>query len=195
MRVKLTFIERDFRGNDLTTREEFLEGESAKSLTRNHVAKLIARHHPELRSVVRVWLLDASETSHKWFIGAEKLEPNKWVYVYADPVPEPTIMVPFRYVEFYDVPRLIALRYKGKLLLLQSAFSETLDEYPNAYSVYELPESSEPLLAAGSWRSLEHMTLTSMGEIPVSAVKFDSTKRKTLDPSILDPLLDRQSRG
>lgn len=35
-------------------------------------------------------------------------------------------MVPFRYVEFYDVPRLIALRYKGKILLLKSLFSETI---------------------------------------------------------------------
>jgi len=48
-------------------------------------------------------------------------------------------MVPFRYVEFYDVLRLIALSYKGKLLLLQSAFSDTLDEYPNVYSVYDYP--------------------------------------------------------
>lgn len=91
MQVKLTFIERDFRGNDLTTREEFLKGESAKSLTRNHAAKLIARHHPELKSAGGLWLLDASETSHKWFIGAEKLGPNKWVYVYADPLPGPTV--------------------------------------------------------------------------------------------------------
>jgi len=100
-------------------------------------------------------------------------------------------MVPFRYVEFYDVPRLIALRYRGKLLLLQSAFSDTLDEYPNVYSVYELPESTEPLLAAGSWLFLEQTALTSIGEIPVNAVEFDSTKRNSMDPSILDPLLDR----
>jgi|SRR5215469_18965641 hypothetical protein len=100
-------------------------------------------------------------------------------------------MVPFRYVEFYDVPRLIALRYKGKLLLLQSAFNDTLDGYPNVYSVYELPDSTEALLAARSWNFLEHMTLSSIGEIPVSSVKFDSTKRKTLDPSILDLHLDR----
>jgi len=103
-------------------------------------------------------------------------------------------MVPFRYVEFYDVPRLITLRYRGKLLLLQSAFSDTLDEYPNVYSVYELPESTEPLLAglaAGSWRFLEQTVLASIGEISISAVKFDSTKRKTMDLSILDALLDR----
>ena len=91
MRVKLTFVERDFRGNDLATREECLQGESAKSLTRNHAAKLIARHHPELRSAGGVWLLDASETNHKWFIGAQKLGPNRWVYAYADPLPEPTV--------------------------------------------------------------------------------------------------------
>jgi hypothetical protein len=100
-------------------------------------------------------------------------------------------MVPFRYVEFYDVPRLIALRYRGKLLLLQSAFSDTLDEYPNVYSVYELPESTEPLLTAGSWSFLERTALASIGEITVSSVKFDATKRKTMDPSILDALLDR----
>ena len=100
-------------------------------------------------------------------------------------------MVPFRYVEFYDVPRLIALRYRGRLLLLQSAFSDTLDDYSNLYSVYELPESAEPLLDTGSWLFLEQTALTSIGEIPVSAVKFDSTKRKAMDPSILDPLLDR----
>ncbi len=47
-------------------------------------------------------------------------------------------MVPFRYVDYYDVPRTIALRYKGKLFLLQSAFDDKLDEYPDNYSVYEL---------------------------------------------------------
>ena len=99
-------------------------------------------------------------------------------------------MVPFRYVEFYDVPRTV-LSYNGKHLLLQSAFSDTLDEYPDVYSVYELPESTEASLAAGSWSFLEYVTLKSIGEIPVRAVKFDSTKRKALDPSILDDLLDR----
>jgi hypothetical protein len=43
MRVKLTLIERDFRGTELSRREEILQGESAKSATRNHVARLIAQ--------------------------------------------------------------------------------------------------------------------------------------------------------
>jgi hypothetical protein len=88
MRVKLIFVERDLRGNDLSSREEVLQGESAKSLTRSHVAKLISRHHPELRHAGGVWLLDASETRYKWYVGTEKLGPNKWVTVYADPLGE-----------------------------------------------------------------------------------------------------------
>jgi hypothetical protein len=86
MRVKLTYIEKDFRGKELANREEVLQGESAKSLTRNHVARLIARHHPELASAGGMWLLDASETAHKWYIRATRLDTNRWLYVYADPI-------------------------------------------------------------------------------------------------------------
>ncbi len=64
-------------------------------------------------------------------------------------------MVPFRYVDYYDVPRTIALRYKGKLFLLQSAFDDKLDEYPDNYSVYELAESVESSISEGSWLFLE----------------------------------------
>jgi len=90
MRVKLIFIERDVRGKDLSTREEVLHGESAKNLTRNHVARLIARHHPELQHAGGVWLLEVSENSYKWYVRTEKLGPNKWLTVYADPLPEPS---------------------------------------------------------------------------------------------------------
>jgi len=86
MRVKLTFVERDVRGNELSLREEVLEGESAKSLTRDHVARLIARHHPELRVAGRLWLIDASETPYKWYIRSVQLGPNRWLYIYADPL-------------------------------------------------------------------------------------------------------------
>ena len=91
MRIKPIFIERDFRGNDLNRREEILQGESAKSLTRNHVAKLIALHHPELSHAGGVWLLDASETSYKWYVRTDKLGSNRWVTVYADPLPDVVI--------------------------------------------------------------------------------------------------------
>src|SRR5207249_9117032 len=99
-----------------------------------------------------------------------------------------------RYVEFYDVPRAIALRHRGRLLLLQSAFDEKLDEYPDNYSVFVLPESAEASLARSSWEFLEN-GLTCIGQIPVEAVRFDPTKRKTLDSSILDKLTDDSALG
>lgn len=88
MRVKLVWIEQDFRGNHLSQREELLEGESSKSLTRNHVARLIARHHPELGFAGRIMLIDASEKPYKWYVKAIKQDANKWMYVYADPMEE-----------------------------------------------------------------------------------------------------------
>ena len=97
-------------------------------------------------------------------------------------------MIPFRYIEFYDVPRCLALRYKGKLLLLQSAFDEQLDDYPRSYSVYVVPESSEPSLTKGAWDFLENTAMTCIGKIQVDMVKFDPSKRNSLDPSCLDNL-------
>ena len=86
MRVKLTFIERDFRGTDLSSREEVLVGESKKTPTRNHVARLIAAHHPELKTVTQVMLISATETGHKWYVKASRITSNRWLYVYADPL-------------------------------------------------------------------------------------------------------------
>src|SRR5215470_205044 len=87
MRVKLVWIERDFRGNHLSKREEVLEGESTKNFTRNHVARLIARNHPELQSQGRI-MLDALEEPYQWYVKAIQQESNRWVYVYAEPVDE-----------------------------------------------------------------------------------------------------------
>jgi hypothetical protein len=98
-------------------------------------------------------------------------------------------MVPFRYVEFYDVPRTIVLRHRGKLLLLQSAFDDKLDDYPDNYSVYELADSAETSLDNGSWLFLKSATTACIGQIPVNSVRFDDTRRKTLDASVLDGIV------
>lgn len=88
MRVKLVLIERDFRGKELLKREEILCGDSVKNPTRNYVARLIARHHPELRFAGKIFLINASEEGHKWYVKAIQLDPNRWLYAYADPLDE-----------------------------------------------------------------------------------------------------------
>ena len=100
-----------------------------------------------------------------------------------------TQMTPFQYVEFYDVPRCIVLRYREKLFLLQSAFDDHLDEYPDSYSVYLLPERVKDAVQKGSWEFLSNTQMSCIGHIQVKDVVFDPTKRKELDASILDSLV------
>jgi hypothetical protein len=97
-------------------------------------------------------------------------------------------MTPFQYAGFYDYPRTIVLRHREKLLLLESRFDDELDEYPKVYTVYLLPQSAKAQLNSGSWKFLEGMQLDPIGRIPIESVRFDRTRRKKLDASILDKL-------
>ena len=97
-------------------------------------------------------------------------------------------MIPFRYGGFWDVPRFILLRYRGKALLLESPFDESLDEYPDDYAVYVLPNGTEwSELPQGSWIRVE-TPRSLIGRIPIGEVAFDPTKRKALDSGRLDTL-------
>jgi hypothetical protein len=95
-------------------------------------------------------------------------------------------MTPFSYGRFWDVPRYIALRYKGKHFLLQSVFDEDLDEYPSEYSVYAAPAPADDSQPVCSSEFLSKMQTSCIGKIQIDQVTFDSTKRKELDASILD---------
>jgi hypothetical protein len=101
-------------------------------------------------------------------------------------------MTRFRYVEFYDVPRCIALRYGKRLFLLQSAFDEDLDDYESSYSIFELPESAEDSLKKGLWDFVGKTPRTCVGQVPVAEVTFDSSTRNELDASFLDGLMPSQ---
>ena len=102
-------------------------------------------------------------------------------------------MVPFRFGSFYDVPRTIVVRYRELLVLLRSDFDDILDEYPDTYSVYVLPDSAEESLKRSSWEFLVS-TYNRIGCIPVKSVTFDPSKSKMIDPSILDELIDQKNR-
>ena len=62
-------------------------------------------------------------------------------------------LIPFKYRDFYDVPRLIVVRWKRNLFLLDSRFEDTTDEYSEYYSVYSLPPDTI-IPEAGSWEHL-----------------------------------------
>lgn len=94
-------------------------------------------------------------------------------------------MTPFRYVEFYDVPRLILVNYRDRHFLLSSWFEEKTDDYRDQYAVYALSEPDLIAFREMGWKFVENHALTHLGDLPVSAVRFDSTRRRKLDASIL----------
>jgi hypothetical protein len=97
-------------------------------------------------------------------------------------------IIPFRYGGFWDVPRPILLRYREMTLLLRSPFDKKIDEYPDVYSVNQVPDAISQSVLGGDWALLEGAELRLVGEIPISTVAFDPTKRRTLDSSCLEHL-------
>jgi hypothetical protein len=101
-------------------------------------------------------------------------------------------MIPFRYSGFWDVPRFVHLNYRGRSLLLLSVFDEAVDEYPDHYTVFEVPED----VVGGSelkwwWDGggEGRGDFVAIGTVAISDVQFDETKRKLLAPSFLDGIL------
>jgi|SRR5580692_4920278 hypothetical protein len=102
-----------------------------------------------------------------------------------------SMMVPFQYGDFYDVPRVIVLKYKGHLVMLGSYFDENTDEYDDRYTIYLLPPSVEEQIS-DSWDLLfEDVGAKMIGRVPVTSVVFDSSKRKALNPEFLEEYLTR----
>jgi hypothetical protein len=101
-------------------------------------------------------------------------------------------MAPFKYVDFYDVPRLILLKYRDHLFLLASYFDEEKDDYDDKYSVDILPPWVEQKIGESNWRVLEGGIegRRQIGEIPVKDIVFDQTKRRALDPTFLDKYMN-----
>jgi hypothetical protein len=97
-------------------------------------------------------------------------------------------MTPFRYVDFYDVPRMILLCIRGRWVFLQSAFDAELDDYEAEYSVYRLPSSFQPPSVDSRWGFLDE-ELVCVGKIPVREIEFDTTKRRTLRAEALDRIV------
>jgi hypothetical protein len=95
-------------------------------------------------------------------------------------------MIPFRYSGFWDVPRHILLKHRDTWLFLYCAFDEDLDDYSETYAVYRLPPSIETRLEKESWGFVYEMTNDYIGTIKVQDVRFDDTRRITLDPICLD---------
>ena len=96
--------------------------------------------------------------------------------------------VRIQYRDFYDIPRMFIVDFNGFQFLFDASFDDSIDDYPDHYSVSLLPNLTHKELA-GSWERVGERPLRQLGQVPISAVHFDPTKRKSIDTDLLKHLL------
>jgi hypothetical protein len=91
------------------------------------------------------------------------------------------------YRDFYDIPRMFVVRWKGQRYLFDGSFDDALDDYRPQFDVYLLARDlAEPL--PKSWQTLVSAGARRIGTISTSDVKFDPTGRRHIDSSAFDLL-------
>src|SRR5262249_31329316 len=106
--------------------------------------------------------------------------------------PEVIVMadrIPITYGEFYDFPRMIRFQFGGEWFFLDSPFDEERDDYPEVYNAYLLPFRSEEEIKANPfyWKDLSNAV--HLGQIGVSEIGLDETRRRSLDAGVIGPWL------
>lgn len=101
--------------------------------------------------------------------------------------------VGFRYREFHDVPRLVVFEHEGCTYLLDCSFDDVLDEYPDTYRVLELSGCSPGEVQ--DWGELAKTATRDLGRVPVTAVRFDETRRREIDVTTIPGLARGVARG
>lgn len=95
--------------------------------------------------------------------------------------------VPFKYRDFWDVPRMIVLEHNQIWYLLLCVFDEQTEDYADTYSVFVVEPVTARALDSrhGSWMHILSQSQSPLGSIPLNAVTFDDTRRQMLDASVL----------
>lgn len=94
------------------------------------------------------------------------------------------------YRDLHGVPRMFVAEHDGRQYLFDGSFNDDLDEYPDDYDVFELPPLSREEMS-GSWRHMAHRAVQHLGRVPVENVRFDQTRRKAIDNSVIAQLSRR----
>lgn len=94
--------------------------------------------------------------------------------------------LPIRYRDFHDVPRAFVFEHDGTAYLFDCPFDDAADEYPPHYGIYRLDPGVVPP-EDGSWADLASRGRL-IGRIGVAEVRFDETRRRAVDASILPAL-------
>jgi hypothetical protein len=95
---------------------------------------------------------------------------------------------PIKYMGFYDVPLIFITRYRGETYLFDCPFDEEREDDSDSYKIYLMPAINDQELPK-DWTTLHTRAVHYLGDVLVSRVRFDPTRRKGVDASILDALI------
>jgi hypothetical protein len=98
-----------------------------------------------------------------------------------------TDWVQINYRDFWDVPRIFFAEYEGELYLFDCQFDRELEDYPNSYRAFLMPELTEEDFAA-PWANLWRRAEMSLGTVAIPAVTFDPTKRAAIRADAFDAI-------
>ena len=92
---------------------------------------------------------------------------------------------PIRYRGFWDVPRIFLVLHGHHTFLFDCAFDEELEDYPDNYKVYTMPDVPDEELPT-DWTLLLDRATRYLGTVPVKQVRFDPTVRKSINTAIFN---------
>lgn len=98
-----------------------------------------------------------------------------------------TSWLPIRYRGYWDIPRIFLVRQAGQLFLFDCPFDHDLDDYPDHFTVYRLPDIADED-TPDDWTTLPGRAVRTLGRVPTAAVRFDPTRRAAIDAATFDAL-------
>lgn len=96
-------------------------------------------------------------------------------------------MLPIRYRDFWDVPRMFLVQQGQQLYLFDCPFDEATEDYGSSYRVYTMPSLGANDLT-GSWADLPSRATAFLAEVPMSSIRFDPSRRQGIEAGVLAAL-------
>jgi hypothetical protein len=91
--------------------------------------------------------------------------------------------------DFWDVPRIFLVSYGSHILLFDCKFDEKSEDFAKTYHVLLMPVLSDIQLN-GSWENLSENAIASLGEIAISDIIFDDSRRQFISSDAVSKLLE-----
>lgn len=96
--------------------------------------------------------------------------------------------LPIRYRGYWDIPRMILVRYANRLFMFDCPFDHDLDDYREHFTVYLLPNIPDED-TPDDWTTLLPRATRLVGTVSAADVKFDPTRRAAIDAEVFDLIL------